>query len=195
MKKLNLKYGLIAVVAMGFSANVSAQDLTCDDITFNPQAFTNYAFVDQACQEVVERNGSLYAKLLAQVEVQNSTGTRIKYYHRDGSWGKEHLVKNRNLVANIDGKDIRVRDMAVRQEANVYLPASEAFVVNDVVVAEVIEEVIEEEIVAEVIEEEIIEEETMPVVLPTTAGPLPWLALFGSLFLLAGGALRFSRKQ
>jgi hypothetical protein len=32
-------------------------------------------------------------------------------------------------------------------------------------------------------------------VLPTTAGPLPWLALFGALFLVLGGALRWSRKQ
>ena len=39
------------------------------------------------------------------------------------------------------------------------------------------------------------EPEPEPEVLPTTAGPLPWLALFGSLFLLLGGALRLSRKQ
>ena len=38
-------------------------------------------------------------------------------------------------------------------------------------------------------------EEEMEAELPTTAGPLPWLVLFGSMFLLLGGALRFSRKQ
>jgi hypothetical protein len=192
MKKMNLKYGLIAVVAMGFSANVNAQEVTCDDITFNAQAFTRYASVDQACQEVVERNGAMYAKLLAQVQVQNNTGTRIKYYHRDGSWGKEFLVRNRNMMTSFDGKDVRVRDLAVRQEANVYLPAT-SFVVNEVVVAEVVEEVVEEYVAPPPPPEPV--EEEAPVVLPTTAGPLPWLALFGSLFLLAGGALRFSRKQ
>ena len=57
-----------------------------------------------------------------------------------------------------------------------------------------IEEIVEEAIVEEIIEEEIIEEE-LEEELPTTAGPLPWLALFGSLFLLMGGALRLSRKQ
>jgi hypothetical protein len=61
-------------------------------------------------------------------------------------------------------------------------------------VAEVAEEVAEDVAVAEVMEEAA-EEETAPPMLPTTAGPLPWLALFGSLFLLIGGALRFSRKQ
>ena len=62
----------------------------------------------------------------------------------------------------------------------------------------IVEEIVEEAIVEEIIEEEIIEEEIMEEMaeeLPTTAGPLPWLALFGSLFLILGGALRFSRKQ
>lgn len=193
MKKTNLKYGFIAVVAMGFSANVSAQDLTCDDITFNADAFTNYAAVDEACQEVVTRNGKLYAKFKAQIQAQAATGTHVKYYHRDGSWGKDTLVKNRMMMANIDGKDIRIKDLPVRQEANVYLGAAEAFTVNEEEVV-VVEEVVEEEYVAPPPPPEPVEEEA-PVVLPTTAGPLPWLALFGSLFLLAGGALRFSRKQ
>ena len=193
MKKMNLKFGLVAVVAMGISANVNAQDLTCDDITFNPTAFSAYEFVDDACLEVVTRNGELYAKFKAQIEAQMATGTHIKYYHRDGSWGKEHLVKNRNMVANIDGKDIRIKDLPVRQEANVYLPAAEAFTVNEEVV-EVVEEEVVEEYVAPPPPPEPVEEEA-PVVLPTTAGPLPWLALFGSLFLMAGGVLRFSRKQ
>jgi len=39
------------------------------------------------------------------------------------------------------------------------------------------------------------EPEPEPEVLPTTASSLPLLALFGSLFLILGGALRFSRKQ
>lgn len=172
-----------------FSANINAQDLSCDDVTFNAQAFSNYQFVDQACQKVVKRNGNLYAQFRAQVEVQNNTGTRIKYYHRDGSWGKEQLVKNRFLGANIDGKDIRIKDLPVNQEANVYLPAAAAFTVNPEPVV-----VVEEEYVAPPPPPPTPKEEA-PVVLPTTAGPPPWLALFGSLFLLVGGALRFSRKQ
>ena len=32
-------------------------------------------------------------------------------------------------------------------------------------------------------------------VMPTTAGNLGWLAIFGSLFLLLGGALRFARQR
>ena len=193
MKKMNLKYGLIAVVALGISANVNAQDVNCDGVTFNANAFDNYEFVDQACQQIVERNGAMYAQLKGQVVAQAKTGTHIRYYHRDGTWGPSHLVKDRDLVANLEGKDIRVRDLPVRQEANVYLPAAEAFTVN--AAPEAAPAVVEEEYVAPPPPPEPVEEEEAPVVLPTTAGPLPWLALFGSLFLMLGGALRFSRKQ
>lgn len=189
MKKMNMKYGLIALVALGFSVNVNAQDVSCDDITFRAEVISDYEFIDQACQEVVEINGTLWAKFLAEIAVQNPTGTRIRFYHRDGVWGKEHLSKNRLMVAKIDGKDIRIKDLPVRQETNVYLPST-AFTVNPVAT----EEVVEEEYVAPP-PPPVVEEEEAPVVLPTTAGPLPWLALFGSLFLILGGALRLSRKQ
>ena len=38
------------------------------------------------------------------------------------------------------------------------------------------------------------EPEPEPVVLPKTGSQLNWLALMGGLFLLLGGALRFSRR-
>ena len=39
MNKLNLKYGLVALMGLGISANVSAVDYTCADITFTPEGF------------------------------------------------------------------------------------------------------------------------------------------------------------
>ena len=46
MNKMNLKYGLVALVGLGLSANVSATDLTCNDIEFSPEAFAAYEFAD-----------------------------------------------------------------------------------------------------------------------------------------------------
>jgi hypothetical protein len=191
MKKINLKYGLIALLAMGFSINVNAQDITCDGIEFNAQGFDAYEFIDQACQAVVIRDGALYAQLKAQIVSQAKSGTHIRYMHQDGTWGRSHLAKQRDFITTIEGKNVRVRDLAAKQEANVYIPA-QFFTVA--MAEEIIAEEIVEEVIEAVIEEEIMEEEA-PVVLPTTAGPLPWLALFGSLFLMLGGALRLSRKQ
>ena len=49
MNKMNLKYGLIALAGLGISANVSAADLACSDITFTHEAFAAYQQADTAC--------------------------------------------------------------------------------------------------------------------------------------------------
>ena len=103
MIKVNLKYGLIALAGMGLSANVSAQDLTCADLTFSADAFAAYESVEQACLEVVDRDGQLYAKMTAQVVAQTASGTHVRYTHADGSLGPSHLVKNPGFLTMIEG--------------------------------------------------------------------------------------------
>ena len=194
MKISNLKYGLIALAGLGVSANASAA-LTCDDVVFSPEAFAAYEFVDKACLEMVDRNGTTYAKLTARVVAQTASGTHLRYRHADGQLGPSHLSTAPNdFETMMSGEPVKMRDLAVRQSINIYV-GNKYWVDPTLLVEEaIIEEAIVEEIVEEAIVEEIIEEE-LEAELPTTAGPLPWLALFGSLFLLLGGALRFSRKQ
>ena len=197
MNKLNLKYGLVALVGLGLSANVSAADLTCSDVTFTPEAFAAYEFVDKACLEMVDRDGGTYAKMSVKIVAQTASGTRVRIRHSDGTEGPTHKSNMaKNFETHIAGKEIELKDLAVRQEMNVYIGSE--YWVPVAVVEEMIEEAIVEEIIEEAIVEEIIEEaieEELEAELPTTAGPLPWLALFGSLFLILGGALRLSRKQ
>ena len=186
---MNLKYGLVALVGLGLSANVSASDLTCNDITFSAEALAAYEFMDKACLEMVERDGVTYAKMTARIVAQTGGGTTVRYRHADGEFGPSHRSNApESFEAMIDGKAIKIKDLPVRQEVNVYV-GSQYWESNAA-----IGEMVEEAIVEEMVEEEMVEEE-MEAELPTTAGPLPWLALFGSLFLLIGGALRLSRKQ
>jgi len=197
MSKLNLKYGLVAIAALGLSTNVSATDLTCDDITFTPEAFASYEFVDQACLEMVDRDGGTYAKLTATKVAGRGDETYIRFKHSDGTLGPRHKSNMPTYyIVMLSGQPVKLADVQTEQSVNIYV-GSDYWVSNlaveeaaEVAVAEAVaEEVAEDMAVEEVVEEEVAEE------LPTTAGPLPWLALFGSLFLLIGGALRFSRKQ
>jgi len=193
MTKVNLKYGFVALAALGLSVNVSAADLTCNDIEFTPEAFAAYEFVDKACLEVVERGGGQFAKLTATISQQLLPNTFIRFRNSDGTLGPRHKSNlGTGFQTMMDGKPVKLRNLAEGQVVNIYI--GERYWVNLLLAEEVVEEMIVEEIVEEAIVEEIIEEE-MEAELPTTAGPLPWLALFGSLFLLLGGALRFSRKQ
>jgi hypothetical protein len=191
MNKVNLKYGLIALAGLGISANVSATDLTCSDITFTPEAFAAYEFIDQACLEMVDRDGGTYAKLTAKVVAQTSSGTHVRYRHADGELGPSHKSNApQNFETMLSGKSVKVKDLAVRQDINIYI--SDKYWAPPVV--EVAEAAPPPPPPPPPPAPEP-EPEPEPEVLPTTASSLPLLALFGSMFLLLGGAMRFSRKQ
>lgn len=201
MNKMNLKYGLVALVGLGLSANVSATDLTCNDIEFSPEAFAAYEFADQACLEMVDREGGTYAKFTATKvvppDLSPGVSNFLRFKHADGTQGPRHKSNlPRNYQIMLDNKPVRLADVDEGQDINIYVGAE--YWVSLLEVEEMIEEAIVEEVVEEIVEEAIVEEiieEEMAAELPTTAGPLPWLAVFGSLFLLIGGALRLSRKQ
>ena len=113
----------------------------------------------------------------------------LRFQHSDGTQGPRHKSNlPRNYLVMLDNNPVRLADVNEGQNINIYV--GEEYWVSLLQV----EEMVEEAIVEEAIVEELIEEE-MAAELPTTAGPLPWLAVSGSLFLLIGGALRLSRKQ
>jgi hypothetical protein len=193
MKKMNLKYGLVALAGLGLSANVSATDLTCNDITFSTEAFAAYELADKACLGVVDRDGGTYAKFTATKvvppDISQGVTTYLRFQHSDGTEGPRHKSNlPRNYLVMLNDQPVRLADIDEGQIVNIYVGSE--YWTGPAVAAAMVEEAVEEEAV----EEQAAEEEMAPA-LPATAGPLPWLALFGSLFLLLGGALRWSRKQ
>ena len=192
MNKMNLKYGLIALAGLGLSANVSAADFTCSDITFTPEAYEAYEFVDQACLEMVDRNGGTFAKFTARVVAQTPSGTHLRFRHADGELGPSHRYNPRDgFQTGVAGETVELSDVAVRSDFNMYIPAT-YWAAPVAEVAEVMEAAAPPPPPPPAPEPE---PEPEPEMLPTTASSMPLLALFGSLFLVLGGALRFSRKQ
>ena len=189
MNKVNLKYGLIALAGMGISANVSA--LECSDVTFTPEAYAAYEFVDKACLEMVDRDGGTYAKMTAKVVAQTGSGTHLRFRHADGDLGPSHKSNMpENFEVHLQGQAIKVKDLAVRQDINIYVGIEYwAEPVVEVAAAAPPPPPPPPPPAPEP------EPEPEPEVLPTTASSLPLLALFGSLFLVLGSALRLSRKQ
>ena len=199
MNKMNLKYGLVALAGLGLSANVNAADFTCDDITFTPAAYAAYQYIDKACLEIVDRDGGTFAKFtgtkVVPPDLAPGVSNFLRFQHNDGTQGARHKTNlPRNFQVMLSGNPVRLADVDEGQDINIY--AGQEFWSPPVV-----------EAVAAVAAAVVAaappppppapepEPEPEPEVLPTTAGPLPWLALFGSLFLMLGGALRFSRKQ
>jgi len=195
MKKMNLKYGLVALAGLGLSVNVSAADFTCSDIEFTPEAFAAYEFADTACLDIVDREGVTYAKFTATKvvppDVSPGVTNFLRFKHSDGTQGPRHKSNlPRNYQVMLSGKPVRLADVNPGQVVNIYVGSE--YWVAPAMVEEVAMAV---EVAEEVMMADEMPEEEMEPMLPTTAGPLPWLALFGSLFLILGGALRFSRKQ
>ena len=194
MSKMNLKYGLVALLGLGVSANVSAVDYSCADITFTPEAFEAYQFIDKACLEMVERDGGVYAKLTARVVAQNARTTQVRYRHADGELGPTTRTQpNAAFQTGVGGKTVKLADVALRSDANVYVPMAYWSPPAPPAVAAAVAAA--PAVAPPPPPPPAPEPEPEPEMLPTTASSVPMLALFGGLFLLLGGALRLSRKQ
>ena len=183
MKNLNLKIGLAAILGVGISMNANAQ--SCSDLTFTAEAYEAYDQIDAACIEVMEKNGAMMAKLEAEVVAQSPSGTYVRFTHADGSKGPSTQLQNPDFIAQIEGNDVAIKDLNVRQNIRVYvgdqywsLPEPEVAAAPPPPPPPPPEP----------------EPEPEPV-MPTTAGNLGWLAVFGSLFLLLGGAMRYARQR
>lgn len=186
--KCNLKYGLVALVGMGLSANVAAVDYTCGDLTFTPDAYSAYEFIDQACLDIVERSEGTFVKMTARVVAQTSSGTHYRFRHADGELGPNQKAgMYADFLTGDEGEMVDLADVAVRSDVNVYVPIEYWMAPVAATAMEMSEEAPPPPPV-------VVEEEPEPEMLPTTASNLPWLALFGSLFLVLGSALRFSRS-
>lgn len=184
MKQMNWKVGIAAILGVGFCLNAQAQ--TCSDITWSAEAYEAYDQVDAACIEMVDRDGTMMAKLEAEVVAQSPSGTYVRYTHADGSKGPSTQLQNPDFVAHIEGEAVALKDLNVRQNVRVYvgdeywsLPQPEATAAAAPPPPPPPPEP---------------EPEPAPV-MPTTAGNMGWLAVFGSLFLLLGGALRYARQR
>lgn len=191
MRNKSVNTILTLVGALAFSVNASAQMPDCDDVVWNAKALEASPNMPDHCLEVVERNGAYYAKLHAKIVRQGPASTTVNYQNADGGWSdNERTHPPRGFVAQVGNEEVRISDLPVGQEVNIYVLDQEYFTIAAM---EVEEEVIEEE----VIEEEYVyepEPEPAPRVLPKTAGQANWLALSGLLLVLLSAGL-YVRRQ
>ena len=188
MKNLT-KVGLAALMCTGFAVNAQAQMETCEE--FVPAVYERWPHADDACLEIVTRaNGKKYAKFEAEVVSQSPSGTYVRYTLKDGGQTASRKVNPpEGFEAMIGGEAMAIKDLQPRQKMNVYLPeqsfASYAMARQPAAAAAP---------PPPPPPPPAPKPEPAPV-MPTTAGSMGWMAIFGAMFLLLGGALRFARQQ
>ena len=196
MKKTILLSMLTALVGLGFTLSASAQTPTCDDLVWNPTVLADNPNIADACLDVVMRGGEPVAKYRARVVRQSVNSTIVQWQLPDGSWSpSQRRYPDRGFVAHLEDKEVKVLDLPVRQEVNIYVPAGESWSLPVAEAAPAPMAAAAPVAAAAAVAEPAPEPEPAPVMLPTTATQLPLLALLGGLFVLLGGAVGIARTR
>lgn len=190
MKKTLILALLLLLGALGFTS--AAQAAECSDVIYSAELLETNPNIGNACLEVVEKGSSMAVKLTAKVVRQSVNSTIVQWQLPDGSWtASERRWPARGATAEIDGKSVRILDLAPKQVVNVYvpmagnwsLPAAAAPAAPAAAPAPA------------PMPAPAPEPEPEPVMLPTTATQIPLFALLGGLFILLGGAVSFVRTR
>jgi hypothetical protein len=171
---------------VGAIAVSQAQTVTCQNAQYDSEVLSRFPNIAKACSGIVSKNGEDYAVVTARLDRVDPSGrVAVRVKQPDGGFSKQISIRPRpDLQVKVDGKPARVRDLATGQEINAYikvrapemaLPPAEP----------------SEQLVFVPIEEP----QQHLASLPSTAGFLPLLGLFGSLALLLGGLLSVVRSR
>lgn len=172
---------LFAVSTTAIAQDEDGMGLTCADIDFVPSVTSRASDVDLACRDVVELNGARYAKFKVELLSVRGNSTTFHFIYPDGTTGSRHSITvDPSWRATIEGRQYRMSQLARGQELSVYLPSDrwEAHVDSPT--------------------STFVAYTPAPMyapddMLPSTAGPLPLIGLFGILALLGASLIRIFR--
>jgi hypothetical protein len=156
----------------------------CNGIQWSDRALTMYPTIASACQGVEERNGKTFVKFQGKLKKNVNRGEQLVVNFKDG--GEVTLTPPAETSFYVDGKKTKVADLQRGSELNFYIAEDRLaaqFPETEVQTARLI-----------VVPIAAHEPERMAA-LPSTAGPLPLLALGGMLTLGCGGLLTLFRRR
>lgn len=205
----SLKYIRVTAVAMGIGIAASAfavetqdqfptertQLASCADVRWNTQMRQDHPALIDACQEVVTVDGENWARFEASfVRVQTDGNVVFSVRdRRDRSVEEVTLMTTPGQVAYMDGRETPFNRLNSSDRVNLYMPEGEyGFATQPGVPRTQVAAVAPRRATQPVI---VAQRDPLPATLPTTAGPLPWVALGGLLSLLGGLGLTTLRRN
>ena len=192
MKKTMLVILLVLLGATGFTA--TAQAATCDDVVYSDTMLSSNPNIGDACLEVIDEEEVSVIKLHARVVRQSVNSTIVQWQLPDGSWTEpDRTYPPYGATARIGGKEVRISDLAPRQEVNVYIVSEGNWTLAEV--SEPAAAPTPAAAPAPAPKKAAPAPEPMPRSLPKTATQVPMFALLGGLLILLGGAVSFVRMR
>ena len=118
---------ILFVFGLALSDTAFATEAGCDSVDWKPQILAGFAGIDQACQEVVDRDGKRYAHFQVKVVKMLSAGkVRVRMRMNDGSWVERMFFAPKDFeVLSASGRTtFDIREMRAGDILDVYIPES-----------------------------------------------------------------------
>lgn len=178
---------------------------SCADVDWNKDMLLHHPALIDACQEVIIVEGEIWARFAAKFVRIEPDGDVIFSVldQRDRSIEEVTLDPTPGQVAYIDDRARPFSELRTTDRISLYVPEGQyGFATRPAPQEELATVVVPADSTstaatkAPVVTSEsaVAQRDTRPAVLPTTAGPLPWLALVGFLSMLGGLGLTLSRR-
>jgi hypothetical protein len=121
------KIALSVLLSLGVAGSVSAQtasEMTCDDVVYHADILAEFPEINEACQEVVMKDGEAYTRIDGKLKDSNRPNRmRVQLMLKDGTMGPTHYVRKTDPVgAMSDGEKVAYGDLAPNSPVTVYLP-------------------------------------------------------------------------
>lgn len=161
----------------------------CSGVQWSERALSTYPTIASACQGVEQRNGKTYVKFSGTVQRNADRGKQLTVNFKDGGMITLTPPAETNLYVN--GKRTPVANLQRGDALNFYIAEDRLaaqFPENDTPTAQYV-------IVPIVVRDQDTSNEQLAASLPSTASPLPLLALCGFLSMGLGAALTILRKR
>jgi len=159
----------------------------CNGIQWSERALSTYPTIASACQGVEERNGKTYVKFSGKVDRNVNKGEQLVVDFKGGGQVTVSPPPETNVYVN--GERTPVSKLERGQELNFYI-AEDRLAAQFTPTAEP-----EIQTTRMVIVPIVVRDERLAASLPSTAGPLPLIALAGMLALSFGGLLNLYRRR
>lgn len=174
---------LVALLCLCFGQQAMSQDsLTCDDIQWSSAVTVQYPKIDEACNAVMEKEGSLYARVTVEVQRVHNNVLTFKVLNRDGSSGGSYTQNvGTSWRAKIGGREYRARELNRGQRLNVYLPGDRWAIIHEGDDGPALEEIEVPAVAA--------------ATLPATASQWPLVGALGAGLLALGACLGLLRRR
>jgi hypothetical protein len=177
----------IGVTALLGGASVPALAADCSTAQFSDTVLARFPNIRLVCSEVIEKEGQQYAVVKGDLVRTGNNAVYMKFKLPDGSKSDTRKIETRpEFRVKVDGKALRVRELAVGQELTAYVKVS-----DPVISLEPAEPT--EALAAYPIEEAAPAMAASTAEMPRTASPMPAVASLGGLLLAFAGMLTFLR--